>query len=777
MPGLPLFHSRAPSSPAVSLHHLHIEIQPEDDPPLLPSTSGSGVSEAHDAAAAHWRPTPPSLSSHHSFELHDASSNSALPLHSQLQPVSVPSPLPSSPPSPSGTGSSTPTFFASLELQKQEIAREQAGRPQRHRHSVLASLPPPPPPSLPPADQTTDNHISAGPLAQPGLPFLPLRRSLCHHQTVLSSHYCSSLLSLRAADARYPLLFCILSRHIAHEGDNFLLYSYPSSSSRPLHLLALIHTFAILNDATDAITAQSVRRAVLSGDASRQSRDVVASVQEEDGRLYVLAMTGVGNSERRQWEVRVESLLSTLRQVMCTLYGQPSSDWFDPLLSSRQTYDRGAIDPNGPVTVPSVPASGGSFISSLLILASSYYSLALLDPLLRLFCHRMYSYPSPGLSFTPLCGLLAARTMRQEEESVWHATLTLLRTDDSGIDSHSSQSMSAAFAVDSIVLYHHGALVTPDIHSLYFSHSLSPPVLAVVTALLTLNGLLDSRTVSAPASSLPPSPSSPFSPSAAFRHRVFRVQLPRSLEQMEQSDGGTGQAVLSVVAQCEWVAAALLLSAPSRISPSVAPQSDDPYYVEPLRSLVATLLSYSSRAPSQFVDRSPALCYSFSVSPTPFLVVHPDRRSLCPELHSACCRAHSSLLASTRRFSVDASSAPDRPVNNGDAKDIGHRALSSSLTQSWLGELAISAHDHAGHRYWVRARWTSGAGAVLLCERAEADEHDDEVEDKESPYGDTTAHAAQSKPNGVVESSSQAGWLFARGWELLSALCLMETNR
>jgi len=338
----------------------------QEDNSLLPSSS----EPSHDAAAVpHSRPPYPSLSSYSSFETSDGPSQSGLLL--QLHPVSVPSPLPSYPPSPTGTGSSTPTFFASLEQQKREIDQEQqaGGRQQRHRHSVLASLPPPPsPPPLP----HLDDDVGAALPSLPSPHSVHRRRELSHHQTVLSSHYCSSLLAARAADSSYPLLFCVLSRRIASEGDNFLLYSYPSSSSLPLHLLALIHTFAIVNDAADAVTAQSVRRLLLAGDASRQQRDVVVSVQEEDDRLYVLALTGVGQAERRQWDVRVDSLLLTLRAVMCTLYGQPHSHWFDPQMASDET---GGVDPNRPVTVPSVPASGGSFISSLLILASSYYSL------------------------------------------------------------------------------------------------------------------------------------------------------------------------------------------------------------------------------------------------------------------------------------------------------------------------------------------------------------------------------------------------------------------
>ena len=478
----------------------------------MPST------EAPAAALVQPRPSRPSLSSYNSIEPIDGSS----PLG--LLPVSVPSPLPSSPPSPTGTGSSTPTFFASLEQQKREIEQEQAGRQHRHRHSVLASLPPPPLPPAKPLDDHTDP--SQPPLPPPP----PRRRELSHHQTVLSSHYCSSLLAKRAADLPYPILFCILSRRIAQEGDNFLLYSYPSSSSLPLQLLALIHTFAIVNDAADAVTAQSVRRVLLTGDGSRRHRDVLVSVQEEDDRLYVLALTGVGHAERRQWEARIESLLLTLRQVLCTLYGQPHSQWFDPPLSPHQAHERGAIDPSAPVTVPSVPASGGSFISALLVLASSYYSLHLLDPLLRLFCHRIYSFPSPDLFFTPLCGMVAARTMEAEEQSALRATLARLRGGDGEADFHISQPTSTAFAVDSILLYHHYTLLMPDaaVH-------LPPQLVVTVTAILTLNGVLDGSASVGPALS-PVSLSSSPSSSSARRSRVFRVQLPCSSDQVEASD-------------------------------------------------------------------------------------------------------------------------------------------------------------------------------------------------------------------------------------------------
>ena len=739
-----VFHSRAPSSPAVSLHHLHIAVQQEDES-LLPSNS-----EPHELAAAQSRPLHPSLSSYSSFE-----SDGATLYGSQLQlhPVSVPSPLPSYPPSPSGTGSSTPTSFASLEQQKREIAHEQqAGRLPRHRHSILASLPPQQPD--PPHEQVNT------PLpAQPLVDIAHRRRELDHHQTVLSSHYCSSLLAARAADRAYPLLFCVLSRRIVSEGDNFLLYSYPSSCSVPLHLLALIHTFAIVNDAAEAVTAQSVRRVLLRGDASRQRREVLVSVQEEDDRLYVLALTGVGQSERRQWEVRIDSMLLTLRRVMCALYGQPHEHWFDPLLPSHQTHEEGGFDPSCPVAVPSVPASGGSFISSLLVLASSYYSLHLLDPLLRLFCQRVFSYPSPELAFTPICGLVAARSMEAREEEAWRAALTRLQADQTSADSLSPQHTSAAFAVDSILLFHHRTWLAPDLAQL--SRSLSLQLLTTVTAILALNGWLDGPclSVSHPCSSATsPAPSTP-----ALRSRVFRMQLPRSLDPVQSSEDRS-QAVLSAVGQSEWLVAALLLSPsrPSQPAPAVASLSTDPYHVEPLRALLAALSPQSSPL-SHSASRSAASCYSFSVSPSPLIILHPGRQSLCPTLHTACYRLHSLLQPSSRLFQTDSCETVGH-FNGGETGDNGNTALAALLlSRPLLHELAITARDEAGHCYSIKGRRRQpGIGAVLVCENtAEAAGEEWRQCDDDSACG----------TDGRSDCTSCVGdVMLARGWQLLLTL-------
>ena len=755
-------HSRVPSSPAVSLRELHIAVQQEDDS-LLPSAG-----ETFAAAAAHSRSARPSLSS--SYTSYESITDGPSPLP-HLLPVSVPSPLPSSPPSPSGTASSTAAFFASLEQQKREIAHERGGRSQRHRHSLLASLPPPPPPPQPLPSLPADSPVSDAVLpTAPQPPLAPRRRELSHHQTVLPSRYCSSLLAARAADVACPVLFCVLNRRIAAEGDNFLLYSFPSSSALPLHLLALIHTFAIVNDAADAVTAQSVRRLLLAGDSSRQQRDVVVSVQEDDDRLYVLALTGVGQSERRQWEVRVEPLLFTLRQVMCALYGQPHSHWFDPQLSSRQSHkEAGRVDPNGPVTVPSVPASSGSFVSSLLILASSYYSLSLLDPLLRLFCRRLYSHPSPELSLTPLCGMVAARTMQAEEEAVWRAALTRVQADHNGVDSPVSQSTSTAFAIDCIVLYHHRALLTPTTRS--FSHTLFPQLLATVTAILALNGWLSSASV----------PSS-----TALHSRVFRIQLPCSLKQVDSSDGGE-QAILSVLAQGEWWATALLLSRPSRsFSPAaVVPLSamSDPYHIEPLRALKAALVSVATRPTISSAHRPPALCYSFSVSPSPVVILHPDRPSLCPALHTAGSRLHTSLLSSCGPFLADVSPAADSTASD----SAVHQSVHASLSASLLHELAVTAQDELGRRYWLRGRWRQSAvGAVLLCEQNEAaagaeqrTKEDEAAGEKRCDDGMAAAQHEWTDGGGGEESSpsARAERLFARGWQLLATISAAGTTK
>ena len=767
VPGDVSHHSRAPSSPALSLHQLHIAVQLQDEEAPPPSNEPLSPAAAAAAALTLSRSMHPSLSSYSSIEAHDGPSQSGL----LLQPVFVPSPLPSSPPSPSGTGSSTPTFFASIEQQKREIEQEQAGRQQRHRHSVLASLPPPPAPPAAPPHHAANGHTHT--VQQAHLQPPPLRRrELSHHQTTLSSQYCSSLLASRAADPPYPLLFCVLTRRIAEEGDNFLLYSYPSSSSVSLQLLSLIHTFAIVNDAADAVTAQSVRRLLLEADTNRQQRDVVVSVHEEDERLYVLALTGVGQRERQQWEVRVESLLLTLCEVLCTLYGAPHAQWFEPPLSTRPAREEAGIDPSRPVAVPSVPASGGSFISALLILASSYYSLRLLDPLLRLFCHRLYCYPSPELSFTPLCGLIAARTMEAEEEAVWRAARIRLQAgmDETGINAHLPPSPSTAFVVDSLLLYHHCALVRPE-QSSSLSHSLTPRLLSAVTAILTLTGWLDDKpTVSATATSSFPSSS----PSSALRSRVFRVYPACSLEQNELTEG-TGHAVLSVAGQAGWLTVALLLPRPSQPALTVAHSSMDPYYLEPLQSLLTALLRLRSGPPPS-VPHSFALHYSFSVSSSSTLVLHPNRRSLCPSLHTACCRLHSSLLSSVRRFPAAASTAADAPVSGGDTNDKDDAALLPSLSPPMLSELAVTALDHSGVRYWVRGRCRqSGAGAVLLYEPVAAV---DKADEEPTRTDDGGRRATESRASGttsaaderIVAASLRVDGLFARGWELLSEL-------
>ena len=507
------------------------------------------------------------------------------------------------------------------------------------------------------------------------------------------------------------------------------------------------------------MTAQSVRRLLLTGDVSRQQRDVVVSVHEEDDRLYVLTLTGVGAGREAAVGCASRlSLLSTLRQVMCSLYGQPHSGWFDPLLSSHEAHEGHAIDPSGPVRVPSVPASGGSFISSLLVLASSYYSLHLLDPLLRLFCHRLYSYPSPEQSFTSLCGLVAARSMEEKEQSVWRAALTRLQADSGDVESHSSQSTSTAFAVDSILLYQHGALVTPNTASV--SHTLSPQLLATVTAIITLNGLLDGPATSTPAFSSSPPSSSPSA--SARRCRVFRLQLPRSFEQEKSSDGGE-QAVLSVVVRGEWVAAALLLSRSSQTSPAIAPLSSDPYHVEPLRSLLAALSALST-SPSLSALSS---CYSFSVSPTPIVVLHSGLASLCPQLYTACCRLHSSLLSSSRRL----------PPNNDSATAANGNSANDRHSDDMMAELAITATVEHGQKHWLRGRWKAGAGAVLLCETEDAAEEEEVEADERKECGDETVCAAESQREStndvgseVVASLSRVERWFARGWQLLSAL-------
>ena len=798
------FHSRAPSSPAVALHHLHIAIQAEeeDESAGLPSTVGSGggvtavagVLDGDASERVHSQSRPPrsSLSSYASFEPADGASHSAMQLH----PVSVPSPLPSSPPSPSGTGSSTPVFFASLEQQKRELMQEQAGRMPRHRHSVLASLPAPPSPPQPP--QHTDDRgigsdtIDLGALTPPPATRLPeRRRELCHHQRVLSSHYCSSLLAARAADSPYPLLFCVLSRRIAHEGDNFLLYSYPSSSSLPLHLLALIHTFAIVSDAAAAITAQTVRQVLLAGDGSRARRDVVVSVQEEDERLYVLALTGVGQAERRQWEVRVEPLLSTLRRVLSALFGQPHAEWFDPELSESTTTAGGEFDPSQPVAVSSVPASGGSFISALLVLASSYYSLSLLDPLLRLFCHRLYSFPSSALSFTPLCGLLPARTMDAAEESAWSAALTRLLPDKSEASLHSQQPVApTAFALKDVVLYHRRVLVQPTTRPLVPSQ-LSPRLLLDIAAILALNGLFDE---SAPPDSHtgPSSPSyssSSSSPSSRLlRSRVFRLQLPLSSSEQLSSDSA-GQAVLSVAGQADWLAAALLPPSSPQPSPRAAvapsPLSSDGYYVDALRSLLAAL-SLSGSPTSHCTAtacRAASPCsfcrlytssdseYSFSVSPAPFLVCHPGLRSLCPELHTAVCRLQSLLLAHSRRLSESAERGVTERASEHSSADT---APGSSPSFTPCRELGMSARDSAGTEYCLHARWKSGATcAVLLLRQVEAEE----VAAEQEASAHASAAVSKSAQGGAIAlPPMQLEQWFDRGWALLTALRAVETD-
>ena len=235
--------------------------------------------------------------------------------------------------------------------------------------------------------------------------------------------------------------------------------------------------------------------------------------------------------------------------------------------------------------------------------------------------------------------------------------------------------------------------------------------------------------------------------------------------------------MLSVVGQGDWLAAALLLPSPSQ-SPSAAVQlSADPYHFEVLRSLLTDMsapLRSSSPSPSQ---PSALLHYSFSVSPSLAVILHPAYPDLCPTLHTACCRLQSSL--STIHHSPPATLNSDKAVD-GDRRcqANGDTETAPSLTSSLIGEIAITAQDAVGKLHWIMGRPSEhGSGAVLLCE-AEAEE---EKECQDDDGVDAAAGSGEVRTNGVgdrpVVSSSRNERLFARGWQLLSVLMPSEKDR